>query len=185
MSINVTAANSQAAQLSSYANQLRQAKTQLSSYKSSVNQNWQAEEVTYIGKGIDKAISDIDAIIKELESIGTDIKNAAAAIRREEEAAERARREQEARERARREQEAREKADRERRIREAEAAYEQAKKELDALNRELSELIKTIAKAPISKKLSLSSQLTQLYSRVNAAQAKCNECKSQLDAARR
>ena len=48
MAINVNAANMNAGQLSGYANQLRNAKNQLSSYKSSITTHWQGQEVTSI-----------------------------------------------------------------------------------------------------------------------------------------
>ena len=48
VAINVNAANMNAGQLSGYANQLRNAKNQLSSYKSSITTHWQGQEVTSI-----------------------------------------------------------------------------------------------------------------------------------------
>lgn len=44
VAINVNVANMQAGQLSGYANQLRNAKNQLNSYKSSITTHWQGQE---------------------------------------------------------------------------------------------------------------------------------------------
>ena len=41
----------------------------------------------YITSGIDQAITRIDSVIKQLESLSTDIKNTASAIKREDDAA--------------------------------------------------------------------------------------------------
>ena len=61
MAINVSAANSQAAQLNDNIAKLRSAKKQMQAYRASVSNNWQSKEVSYILNAIDQVIGDIDA----------------------------------------------------------------------------------------------------------------------------
>lgn len=88
MAINVDAANGQARQLETYADNLATVKKQLSTYKTSLIANWQGKEVTYITQGIDKTITEISSLITQLNSLGTDIRTTAGEIRKEEEEAE-------------------------------------------------------------------------------------------------
>ena len=170
MAINVSVANTQAGQLSGYANDLRSAKSQLNSYKTSVSTNWQGKEVPYILTGIDQAIAQIDSAIKQLESLSTDIKNTASTIKQEDDAAAAA---------------ARAKVLKEQNIRAAQTAYNNAVDELDSLNREKEKLESAIKKASITKKLSLLAQLAELNQKIEKAQQTCDKCRAALQAARR
>ena len=55
MAINVSAANSQAAQLNDNIAKLRSAKKQMQAYRASVSNNWQSKEVSYILNAIDQS----------------------------------------------------------------------------------------------------------------------------------
>ena len=78
MYINISAANNQVSQLQGYADKLQQAKSQLNTYKSSLAANWQGREVPYMTRGIDRAIAQIDAAMRELREIANDVSLAAA-----------------------------------------------------------------------------------------------------------
>lgn len=120
MGVDVTKANTQAAQLLEYANQLRNAKRSLESYKAELSLNWIGTETQYVLTAISNQITKINTVINELESLQGDIKTVATQIRNEEIAAEEAARK--AREEA--ERKAREEAERK-------AAEEEAKRQAE------------------------------------------------------
>lgn len=84
--LNTNLANSQAEDLRSKVNDLNAAKSQLSQYRSIVNNNWKSSEVVYINRSIDAVIGKIDQQIREINSIANDIKTQAAQIRAAQEA---------------------------------------------------------------------------------------------------
>lgn len=167
MAINVNAANLQAGQLSGYANQLKNTKAQLNSYKSSIAAYWQGQEVTYITRGIEQTISQIDSIIKQLDSLSNDVKNTAAAIKREDDAAAAAYAKQQ-------------------RIQAAQNSYNQAVNELDDLNKQREELKKKLlTNLTASQRTAYQKQLDELNQKIQAAETKQNDCYNALVAARR
>lgn len=169
MAINVSAANGQAAQLQSYADRLQQAKNQLSSYKSSLAANWHGSEVPYITQGIDKAIAQIDAVIRELRSAANDVNSTAAAIKREDDAAAAAARARAARQQA---------------LAAAQAAYDKASEALKELLEERDALLKRLGgrKSLLQR---YKAEIDKLAEKIEAAEKKCDECKDALAAARR
>lgn len=169
MAINVSVANNQAAQLRGYADRLQQAKNQLNSYKSSLTANWQGSEVLYISRGIDKAVAQIDAAMRNLRNIANDVNNTAAAIKREDDAAAAA---------------ARARAAKQQRIAAAQNAYNTACDELDSLNKSREALVAKLKKKP-SLSSKLKGELKELDKKIEAAKKKCADCKNALAAARR
>lgn len=87
MGINIYVANNQASQLMACANRLIQARNDLHSYKSSINFNWNSNEMVHINNAIDAAIERINYAINSLNSLSEDVRNTAAQIKREEDAA--------------------------------------------------------------------------------------------------
>lgn len=169
MSINIAAANYQASQLRSYAERLQQAKNQLNSYRSSLAANWQGSEVSYVTQGIDMAVAQIDAVMRDLQNIANDVSNTAADIKREDDAAAAA---------------ARARAEQQQRIADAQTAYNAACDELDELNKARDELSKK-AKGSLLERVPYEMKLEELEKKIQAAEEKCAACKSTLDAARR
>jgi len=170
MAINVTNANNQANQLSSYASQLRTTKSQLLSYKSSISANWQGAEVHFITLGIDQTIAQIDSAINELESLSSGVKSTAATIKREDDAAAAA---------------ARARAEKQQRINIAQNAYNSACNELDDLNKDKVNLEAKIKKAFGSSRTKLMKQLKELEGKIDSANRKCDACRNALNAAKR
>ena len=169
MAINVNAANVQAQQLNNNICQLRVAKQKMLAYRASVSNNWRSKEVSYILAAIDLVLKDIDLAIRNLDSLSNDIKNAAAQIKREEDAAAAA---------------ARVRAERQRRIRVAQKAYDDAQADWEALNKKREELEKRYKKASILEKFRLAAQLQDLNQEIGKAQEKCNLAYNALRAAK-
>lgn len=112
MGVDVNKANTQAAQLQEYANQLRNAKKSLESYQTELSLNWVGTETQYIFTAISNQIKKINSVITELERLQVDVKSVATQIRNEEIAAEEAaRKAREEAERKAREEEARRQAE--------------------------------------------------------------------------
>ena len=170
MAINVSAANNQAAQLADNITKLRDAKRQMQAYRSSVSNNWQGREVTYILTAIDRVIGDIDSAIRNLESLSSDIKSVAAQIKREEDAAAAA---------------ARAQAAKQQQIRAAQNAYDTACRELNDLTAEKEKLEAKIRKASVRDKLRLTDELTALNKKIEKAKSKCDTTYNALRAAKR
>ncbi|MEG1551025.1 MAG: hypothetical protein RR355_02020, partial [Oscillospiraceae bacterium] len=63
------------------------ARNDLHSYKSSINFNWNSNEMVHINNAIDAAIERINYAINSLNSLSEDVRNTAAQIKREEDAA--------------------------------------------------------------------------------------------------
>lgn len=168
MAINVIAANYQAAQVAGYANQLRSAKKQLTNYKSSLSNNWKSQEVTYITRSIDQVISQINSAIKQLNTLSTDIKNTAAAIKKEEDAAARAAR------------------IKQQRIQTAQTNYNRAVNECDDLYKKRNELQKTLMKnLSTSKRTFYMKQWDELMKKIQDAEINRSNRYNALVTARR
>ncbi len=90
--ISVSDAYNKASRLNSCASDLRGIKSNLSSYKSNLNQAWQGQEMNSINSALDDLIRELGQQASAADSIASDIRTAAQEIRREEEAAEEARR---------------------------------------------------------------------------------------------
>lgn len=158
MAINVNAANNQAGQLSIQAGKLREAISQLNAYKNSLSANWQGQEVSSIMQAIDRSISDISQVIRQMESLGSDIKNAAQEIYQEEQA----------------------------RIRRAQDTLNQAERVLSNLVKE-QEKIQNLLKNSLlpEEAATLTRQISDLAKRILEQERYCRSCRSALDAARR
>jgi len=91
MSINVNLANAQANQLSTNISQLSQAKNNLEDYKNSLNSNWQADEMSFINQAIERIMEQINSTMNAIDSLVNDVRDTAAEIKREEDAARAAR----------------------------------------------------------------------------------------------
>ncbi len=173
MAINVGAANSQASQLSSNVSQLRNAKNQLVTYRSTITSNWQGAEVGYIVSAINQLIDEIDGAIRNLDSIGGDIRQTAEQIRREEEAA------------AAAAAAARARAEKQRRIQAAQQKYNEARDELDKLNEEMEKLEKKHKKASGIKKFKYALEIEELKEKIEKAEEKCSDTHRALVNAKR
>ncbi len=194
MAINVSVANNQAAQLNDNISKLRDAKKQMQAYRSSVSNNWQGKEVTYILTAIDRVIGDIDSTIRNLESLSSDIKSTAAQIKREEDAAaaaaraaaERAAAERAAAQRAAnaRAEAARANQARQQRINSAQNSYDQACRERDSLNSQKKQLEKSIKKANIFTIWKLQNQMEELNRKIRNAESKVQSTYNALRAAK-
>lgn len=158
MAINVNTANNQAGQLSTQAGKLREAVTQLNAYKNSLAANWQGQEVTSIMQAIDRSISDISQVIRQMESLGSDIKGAAQEIHREEQA----------------------------RIQRAQNALNQAERVLSDLIKEQEKIKNLLKNATLPEEVAnFTRQINDLAKRITEQEGRCRSCRSALDAARR
>ena len=194
MSINVSAANNQAAQLNDNISKLRDAKRQMQAYRSSVSNNWQGKEVTYILTAIDRVIGDIDSAIRNLDSLSDDIKSVATQIKREEDAAaaaaraaaERAAAERAAAARAEaaRAEAARANQAKQQKINAAQSSYDKACRDLDTLKNQKKQLEKDIKKANIFTRWSLQNQLDELNKKIKTAESKVQSTYNALRAAK-
>lgn len=171
MAINVTKANQQAAEIASRVGQLRSARSSLVKYKSELQANWQGQEVGLFVQSADITIAKIDALIGSLNTLSSDIRNAASAIQREEKAAEEA---------------AAANAARQQRLTEARNAYNASCNALDAITKERQALVEQMRNTKSLKTMtSLNKQLVEIDKRLAAAQEECNRCRSALDMAGR
>ena len=170
MAINVNTANDQAGQLNNNISQLRNAKRQMQAYRSSVSNNWQGKEVTYILTAIDQVVGDIDSAIRNLDSLSNDIKTVASQIKREEDAAAAA---------------ARAAAAKQQRIRTAQTAYDNARDDLNELLDKKNKLEARIKKASFLEKLRLTNDLQDLNKDIEKAENKCESAYNALRAAKR
>ena len=169
MAINISAATNQASQLWGYADRLQQAKNQLNSYKSSLSSNWQGNEVPHIMQGIDKAIMQIDAVMRDLRNIANDVNSTAATIKREEDAEAAA---------------ARARIAKQRQIAAAQTAYNSAYDELADLTKAKDDMLKKMRNS-ISLKFKYKEEFEKLEEKIEIAEKKFEECKNALMAARR
>lgn len=194
MAINVNAANNQAAQLNDNVSKLRDAKRQMQAYRSSVSNNWQGKEVTYILTAIDQVIGDIDSAIRNLDSLSGDIKSVAAQIKREEDAAAAAKAAAEraaaaaraaaARAEAARAEAARASQAKQQKISAAQSSYDKACRDLDALKNQKKQLEKDIKKASIFTRWLLQNQLDELNKTIKTAESKVQSTYNALRAAK-
>lgn len=168
MAINVNAANNQAAQLSNDISKLRSARKQMQSYKSSVSNNWQGKEVTYILTAIDQVIGEIDSAIRNMDSLSADIKSVAAQIKREEDAAA-----------------SRARAAKEQRVQAAQDAYDAACEELETLKEAREKLMDKFLKASVSNKLRILDQIRELEENIQKAEENAQNAYNALKTAKR
>jgi septal ring factor EnvC (AmiA/AmiB activator) len=87
--VNVDLAVRQADWLGSYADDLEGMKKDIETFKTQLNEGWEAEEMSHVNAAIERIISDISKVTTKLDSLQTDIVSAAHDIRREEEERER------------------------------------------------------------------------------------------------
>lgn len=182
MAINVSAANTQAAQLIDNISKLRDAKRQMQAYRSSISNNWQGKEVTYILTAIDRVIGDIDGAIRNLDSLSDDIKSVALQIKREEDAAAAAARaaaERAAAERAAQQRAAAVRAEAERanqakqqRINTAQSNYNKACSDLNALKSQKSKLERDLRNSNIFTRWGIQNQLDEVNRKIKSAESK-------------
>lgn len=197
MAIDVNAANQQALQLASCADELRQAKNQLQSYRSSLSSNWQGEEVKYILQAIDQNIAKINKLIAELEDLSGDVKSAAAAIKREEDAAAEAARKKAAQEKAAKEKAAKEKAAKEKaaqekaakekaqRVADAQKAYDAAKNKLTDLQKEKAKLKEKLEDTWLPwKRNDLKDEIESIEKQIEYAKKELKSCTDALNRAK-
>lgn len=194
MAINVSAANSQAAQLNDNISKLRDAKRQMQAYRSSVSNNWQGKEVTYILTAIDRVIGDIDSAIRNLDTLSDDIKSVASQIKREEDAAAAAARaaaERAAAERAAQQRAAAARAEAERanqakqqRINTAQSNYNKACSDLNALKSQKSKLERDLRNSNIFTRWSIQNQLDEVNKKIKSAESKVQSTYNALRAAK-
>lgn len=164
MAIDVNKANRQSQNLGDNISQLRNAKKQMLAYKTSVSGNWQGKEVGYINSAIDRVIRDIDNAIRGLDSLSNDIRNTAAQIRREEEAAAARARQQ--------------------RIRAAQTAYDNACGELNALVAKRDQLNERFRRASFRERLGLTNEIVALNIEIDMAEKRCESAYNALRAAK-
>lgn len=194
MAINVSAANTQAAQLNDNISKLRDAKRQMQAYRSSVSNNWQGKEVTYILTAIDRVIGDIDSAIRNLDSLSDDIKSVASQIKREEDAAAAAARaaaERAAAERAAQQRAAAARAEAERanqakqqRINTAQSNYNKACSDLNDLKSQKSKLERDLRNSNIFTRWGIQSQLDEVNRKIKSAESKVQSTYNALRAAK-
>ena len=171
MAINISAANSQASQLRGYADKLQQAKNQLNNYKSSLETNWHGQEVAYITRGIDQTVAQIDDVIRQLNSLSNDLRNTAAQIKREDDAAAAA---------------ARARALKQKRIQTAQMNYNRAVDECDNLYKERDVMQKELMKSMSANKRNFyMKKWDELMKKIQDAEKKRSNCYNALNAARR
>lgn len=168
MAINVSAANTQAAQLNDNISKLRDAKRKMQAYRSSVSNNWKGKEVTYILTAIDRVMADIDSAIRNLDSLGTDIRNAAAQIKREEDAAA-----------------ARARAAKQQRIQAAQSAYDAACNELNSLHEARNRLLERYFRASSRNRAQLFKEIKDLENVIHSVESKVESAHNALRAAKR
>lgn len=209
MSIDINLANNQAAQLRAYADQLRSAKNDLYNYKDTIVSAWRGTEAKSVIASIDAQTAKIDKVIKELESLSSNVQSTAASIKRQEEAAAAAAREKAERERREREQAAaraaaaREqaaKAEKERqakaqaqaaatakqnRINTAQNNYNQAFAEKEKLEKQKTDIENRIKKAPWTSIIPLQAERAKIMVLLDEAKKKVEEALKALNAAKR
>ena len=170
MAINTAAANNQAARLSACVSQLKRAREQLLTYKSSIAVCWQGKETAYLIRSVEQTITQIDEIIRELGSMGSSVKDTAMAIKREEEAAAAA-------------AAARNAELRRQRLQAAQTAYDQACAERDELLKARYSLRKKIGNNLLMM-FSKADELEKLEKQIQEAEKKCSSCAAALKAAK-
>ncbi len=157
MAINVSAANSQAAQISNESDRLKVAKAHLCSYRDALRSSWQADETAYYIRAINDAIDKIDKAIRDMQSLSGDIKNTAAQIKREEEE----------------------------RIRRAQIAYDDARRNLDKLRQHRQNLINDLGNYAPAAQAGVRGAIQALESQIVTAERNCNSKYTALQNAKR
>ncbi|ADU31806.1 hypothetical protein [Evansella cellulosilytica] len=90
MSINVSLANSQANRVRDYASTMKAIRSSLSGVRGSLNNGWNAREMSFINYAIDDLRGEMNSVNNRLQAISSDIVTTAYEIKREEEEAKRA-----------------------------------------------------------------------------------------------
>ena len=166
MAINVTAANQQAAEIAAKITQLKTARNALHKYRTELLSNWQSIEVDLFLESIDAEIRKIDILMRSLQDLSNDIRNTAAEIHREEEAAAQAAAAQAARQR----QQAR-----------ARSAYNEACAQLDTIAKERDKIIQQMRNTKSLKTMiSLNEKLIEIDKKLSDAQQVCERCRLAL-----
>ena len=192
MSIDINLANNQAVQLRAYADQLRSAKNDLYKYKDTLVSAWRGTEVKSVIASIDAQTAKIDKVIKELESLSSNVQSTAASIKRQEDAAAaaaRAKAERERQERARAEAAARAAANansaRQNRINVAQNNYNQAVAEKEKLEKQKKAVENSIKRANWYAKMPLVTQRAEIIVLLEQAKQRVEEAKRALENAKR
>ena len=170
MSIDINLANSQAAQLRSYADQLRSAKNDLYKYKDTIVSAWRGAEARGIIASIDAQTARIDRVIAELESLSSNVQSTAASIKKQEDAAAAA---------------AKAKAEKQNRINAAQKNYNQALEEKDRLEQEQRDVASKITKTSLLKSAPLLARFSELVNLIEQAQKRVEEALKALNNAKR
>lgn len=84
MGINVYDAGQRASALENNARRLSNSKKNLEMYRETLAANWTGKEVGFMIQGINKSISELESAIAELNQLAVDIRNTAEIIRQEE-----------------------------------------------------------------------------------------------------
>lgn len=84
MGVNVYDAGQRASALENDARQLSNSKKNLEKYRETLAASWIGKEVGFMIQGINKSISELESAIAELNQLAVDIRNTAEAIRQEE-----------------------------------------------------------------------------------------------------
>lgn len=166
MAIDVNAANQQAAEIAGKISQLKTARNSLAKYKSDLQSNWVGQEVGLFVQSINAEIAKIDTLLGTLNSLSSDIRQAAAEIRQEEEAAAKA---------------AAARAAQDSQRAQARSAYNAACNTLDAIAKERDKVVEQMrnTKSPATM-LKLNLKLIEIDNRLSDAQEVCNKCRLAL-----
>lgn len=108
MGINTNLANSQASSLNYCADELREIRNNILSYKNTLNSLWMAQEMAHVNIAIDRILAELGSLIADLPSVASDIGSSAREIKAAEERAAREKAERARRERERRDRESNE-----------------------------------------------------------------------------
>lgn len=158
MAMNVARAQAQANSLESYSGDLNRAVNQLRAYKNMILSNYQSDEVAIIVGEIDEIIRKINGAISDTYSVAASVSTVAHRIREQELA----------------------------RIRAAQRAVDNAKSNLDNLNRQRRNLQRQISNTTDQNVIiELTRQMTRLTNQISNAQRYYNTCLSELYAAQR
>lgn len=155
MSVDINSAYSQANQLKNYVSQLNVVLTNLNNYKSSLDTNWQGNEVKHLDNSINIIKRRIQTLLANLNSTADNIIRAANQIRQEEIQAEQRRQAEIARRRAAEEARRREV---EQQAAQQKAAAEAAAKEEKAMNDMMDKINKVKSKTKRNKLIAKSKE---------------------------
>ena len=186
MSIDINLANNQAAQLLTYADQLRTAKNDLLQYKDTIISAWRGPDAKRVIASVDTQIARIDKVIKELESLSNTVQSTAASIKRQEDAAAaEARRKAEREKREREQAAARARAEKQSRVNAARENCDQALAEKEKLEKQLKEVEKNLNNSSALTRHMYQIQKAQITVLLEQAMKKLEEAQIALENAKR